>query len=606
MLTQVVVDSYQRIALAELDLSGSSVHVFAGGNEHGKSTLIEAIAFAIRGVSPRVAKKNQYNELVFDGKKNGSVLVAYDGFTVRRTIKDGKTNTIAPLDYPDLLVDIALGREQFGTADEKALRKMLMQIFNVDGNIEYVTHRLKAKGIDDVIIKQCLPLLHAGGFGTAHQAAKDKQTEERGRWKEVTGETYGAVKAETWRPAELDSLPVIQQADIDVLKQQIVTLKQERDAAQQQLSALESSSKKAEALNITESLEELETLLVSLVENQKLYMGELSAQRSAMEKEVEACNQDIEAIKRQIEMAKMAIATLECPGCAKPLVLHTEGKDVRLVAASAPRREGPSLESLKEQLDSCIQVKKDAVAARTRQIGETERRFNEVTKEVTRTNEKIAVVKAGAVTITPEQIETAQGNVELAESLYQSELSRLSGMERNAEQRSRLVQQEIRAKQIAMQMAQWNTVEIALSNNADSIPSELLQKTIGPLNQRIAEIVTAFGYQPIVVDSSMQIHRGDGKPYYMLSKSARWRADMVCQLAIASLSNFKIVAIDEFDVLEVQARPNFFNMLLWYAERHPDVTVIAAGTLKSAPSLPPGIKTWWVENGQITEASNAS
>jgi hypothetical protein len=97
----------------------------------------------------------------------------------------------------------------------------------------------------------------------------------------------------------------------------------------------------------------------------------------------------------------------------------------------------------------------------------------------------------------------------------------------------------------------------------------------------------------------MSVARGDGTPYNLLSESARWRADVTVQLALARLSALKLVIIDRFDVLEAAARPAFFDMLSAYAASNAQTSVIVMGTLKGKPADMPGIKFWWVEDGQI-------
>ncbi len=600
MLESIRIDSFQRIAEASLDLAGTKIHIFSGNNEAGKSSIVEAVAFAIRGISPRVKLKGSFDELIFNGKKSGSVMLKMDGFDVHRSIKGGKLTTTAPLDYPELLVDIQLGRERFGKSDEKALRKMLMNIFGVEGSNEYVTQRLKARGIDDVIIKSCLPLLSAGGFSSAFQAATEKCTEVRGAWTEITGEKYGVNKADDWKPAELLKYPETKAEDLQQAQTNANALKEKRDAAQRAIGVLETASKKAERLNITESLEDLEARLEQIKLNQQQHMDDSTAERKRLETEVESCNTEIDSLKAKIEAAKMAIATLECPACAKPLVLHTEGQNVRLVSVDTPRRDGPSLDSLRAELRDTEGVKTAAVEKRTVKINEFERKFNECIKEAAHINEKITLVKEGVTKITAEDVKQVQTTAEQAEADYQRSLSWFTKLNTDKEQRSRLVQKQLRAKQLHVELNQWDIVATALGNSTDSIPSELLQKTIGPINDTMIKICQHFACQPIVVDSGMHLSRGDGTPYYLLSESAQWRADVVVQLALAALSKLKIVAIDRFDVLQVASRPDFFEMLEWYASQY-DVTVLATGTLKSKPDFGDAIKSWWIEEGRVTE-----
>src|SRR5207237_10273682 len=68
-----------------------------------------------------------------------------------------------------------------------------------------VKARMLARGCQEVKVDAVLPLLRTGFPGVCEHA-KSKATEAKGAWRQLTGETYGAVKAQSWE-APVPDLP---------------------------------------------------------------------------------------------------------------------------------------------------------------------------------------------------------------------------------------------------------------------------------------------------------------------------------------------------------------------------------------------------------------
>src|SRR5690606_32930177 len=89
---QITIDSVLGIKALDTALH-TPVTVFAGDNAAGKSSIREAIKAAFLGMPERVLKKKDFDQLVHDGQKAGSVAITFDG---------GEATFIAPKGEQDL------------------------------------------------------------------------------------------------------------------------------------------------------------------------------------------------------------------------------------------------------------------------------------------------------------------------------------------------------------------------------------------------------------------------------------------------------------------------------------------------------------------------
>ena len=76
-LEHIFVENFQGLRSASLDLA-TPITLVAGFNGAGKSSLREAIGFALGG-SGRVQHKKDYGKLVTEGEKKAQIIVSHDG-----------------------------------------------------------------------------------------------------------------------------------------------------------------------------------------------------------------------------------------------------------------------------------------------------------------------------------------------------------------------------------------------------------------------------------------------------------------------------------------------------------------------------------------------
>jgi recombinational DNA repair ATPase RecF len=131
-LERLTIHNFLRLAELDVDLSTHPVHLFCGPNEAGKSTVAEAIRFAVLGDSPRVALKKNYERLVHSGAKKGSVSLMFGGAQVTRNVGTGQTESPIPLDEAaETSARIAFGAQDFVDLKPDERRSFLFKLTQI-------------------------------------------------------------------------------------------------------------------------------------------------------------------------------------------------------------------------------------------------------------------------------------------------------------------------------------------------------------------------------------------------------------------------------------------------------------------------------------------
>lgn len=184
------------LTIAEAELSFGQITIVAGPNWSGKTSIQQAIRLALTGEVARVDRKGDYRLLVRDGAKSAAVAAVLGERGVRAaTLKAAASGHQVPLDYsihPALLdmhrLTAMLPKERLATISE---------ILGVMPETEDVAARLLARNVTPEAVEAIKPII-AAGWDSAQRAAEDRAKEARAAWRQLTGETYGSQKAETW------------------------------------------------------------------------------------------------------------------------------------------------------------------------------------------------------------------------------------------------------------------------------------------------------------------------------------------------------------------------------------------------------------------------
>lgn len=475
-LINLEIHNFLRLGNLSVDLSGSSVHIFAGPNEAGKSSLYESIRFALLGETPRIEKKGDYHRMVRDGTKGGSVGLSWeivgDGGVehdnLTRDIESGKAMDREVEPEFDSLLPYVMDATRFAWSDAKIQRDVLFKLLDVHIDVKTVVKRLQSKPYDlKKNMTDAVGSLLLSGFDAAHKEATRKATECRGVWKGITGETYGTKKADGW---------AAQKRDVDV------------------------------------------------------------DEFDAMEKRLAACRLQLKAKTEEYGAMKAhphAQGLVQpCPGCGVKLT-GTVGAGLKLYDEETPATPSDVLRGTKRQIDG-IQSVIDELEPKVRSIEDD-----------------------------------AKWNLQLSDI-------------------------EKKADQAHFEVLNWITVASALA--PDGIPAEMIADKILPINERLKYTSQITGWPLVTIQSDMHI-MVDGRIFQLQSESSQWRAQAAIAEAISNLSGVGLLVLDRIDVLDLRNRSLLVKWLNTICNDHE--TIIAFGTLKQLPKLPPSMQAHWIEAGAI-------
>lgn len=229
-LQRILADNFLRLNLFDVELDDrETVHLFCGDNEAGKSSVQEAIRFALLGETARVTRKSDYKLMIRDGAKEGSVTICIDDQLVQRDVKSGKeADSQDRLYKPPEYIEYVLDAQRFAHLNQDKRRGFLIGLTDTAVKPEDIKKRMLAKGIAEACVDMIMPMLRSG-FTATHKEAQNRASEARSRWCGLTGRNrYGSQIAAEWQaspPEESD--PDALRGIRDAREQGIAELEQE-------------------------------------------------------------------------------------------------------------------------------------------------------------------------------------------------------------------------------------------------------------------------------------------------------------------------------------------------------------------------------------------
>lgn len=576
-IEKIMADNFLRLNLFEANLSDATLHLFAGNNSAGKSSVQEAVRFGLTGETVRVSKKGDYKLMIRDGAKAGSVSIDVDGFRFSRNIKDAKP--IDGEDFPRLpeYLPYLLDAQRFSHTNNAMRRTFLLELTGTSAEPDDIARRMKAKGVHENCIEKVKPLLRAG-IDAGHKEAVDRATEARAQWCGLTGQSrYGSQIAADWkahRPRDFDANELLDgeqgMADlqdaidgINIRKGGLVSKKAD---------AIETMEAQGKAVKFDEKGRE------KLLKEQK----KLRAQLEKMENENKLDNESLANARERVP-----VPCCEC-GALLRVSFHGAQVDVTPFVGMA------------DDDQSKLQAR---IINRGCDISDLKKKLTRLAADIVVMNRAEAISLGGSEKVTQESIDEMQEKID-AFNLKISELterrtaldSTLINLRSAAEKLGNATQTEERAQSLHRAVQAWSKCVESLA--PDGIPAEILSDTLKPVNDRLRNTANLTGWPQTTISPTMDIE-ADGRPYQLLGESARWRADAAIADAISHLSEIGILILDRIDVLDIPSRGSLIKWMESILDEYD--TILLFGTLKTLPSLPEGMKALWIENGEIKE-----
>lgn len=535
--------------------------VIAGHNEAGKSSLLEAVRIAMTGDSTRIKLKKDWNEMVRDGAKGGSIAIdAGEAGSATINLKTWKRECNIDAQNENVL-KILLDPAQFAAMSPAERRGFLFHISGATFSGKAVGEKMIARHAPAAMVEEILPMLRSG-FPAAHDTAKDKAKEAKGAWKGVTGEVYGSAKAVAWAAEK----PECDEATHNKLAVKVKNVSTEIEALSAEIGTYKARQKAFDKLEGLGSLQ----AIVGKEEDFNTLMSEIVDQIRTLEENAP-------------EKAVDGSAALACPHC---------GGLCSTVSGTLLGYQEPSKQS---------KNKWTAHTAKLNQLQSDVRELDGKLAEVYQARDRIDAIKKATVGFgAPKDSSELEARLEELRD-ERTELTQQRDHEAELVRRAARADDDTeKAAKYHEEVAQWESLAQMLAPTG--IPGEILVGAIKPFNKQLMAVSEVTTWSEVTLDNDMEIRVG-GRLYALASESAKWRADAALAYAVASITGVKFFALDRVDVLDVQHRA---TCMMWI---HNLVTggaidgALLIGTFKEAPRLPTAtFDTFWLEEGEIYSA----
>lgn len=560
------------LGLARADLLFTTpIMVVSGPNEAGKSSIADAISMAILGKPRRVDTKKDLGQLLHDGAAKGRVTITDGAGEPLGDFKLPKgdhlvSNEIKGAQYLPYVLEPAL----FAQTSPADRRKMLFSLTGCKVSADNTEAMLIKRGASAEMAAAIKPSL-AGGFVAAQKDAAERATQAKGAFRAVTGMNWGANQAEGWKQ-EIPNGPAADPAAIKTAEEKLAKTLSDIDNGNRHIGNLE--QRRADAGAITIKRKELEDLASTL--------KRATAKRDATEADLNKWLPVVERLTAELKTAKTGSVPVACPCCQADLVISGTVLTKFEGAKADPAKASEIAQELRKAEDA-VTLYKNTLANDLRAIAAAENAHNE-----------LGILQSEVEPVTDEQIESAnEALTKLRQNVaaYRAQIEALT-------ERQKLIEGAALAEQQAAKhhedVKAWLLIAEALSPNG--IPAEILSSALAPVNDALAILSRLSRWKSVVIREDMEIVYGD-RLYGLCSESAKWRADCLLALAIAQISELRLIVVDRFDVLDSRSRPQMLDMFKELARLGAMEVIIACGTMKEMPkaaTLGPEVTGVWI------------
>ena len=529
------------LGLPALSIDFDAMTVIAGKNGMGKSSLLEAIRFAlIDQTSREVVRKADLVKLLSKGAKDGAVTISVDGREITRNIKTGNIGKVSVPALPDLAPWV-LNHGLFMKKPEGDRRKAISELLQVRASPDAIAERLKSQGLSDAIAQDLKPHI-LKGFEPAAKQATERAAEARGAWKALTGETYGDLKAADWAPELSDETPSLE--ELVKCETSLATVLGEIQGIDQAIGGASRAMTESDRARQTELANKL---------------PDLQAKQKRGEDKILGLKESITQLAAHA--AGNQGSTTPCPHCKMAIVIDRGNLKV----------------PVEVDLVAMEQASRDLATAKVA-LTEAEGHMTKLHENITAAKlSKGMLANAGElVDVDALKEERAKKvvrevNLRTMVSTYKTQradAAKLDGLAERASKEHKLVQDYKKAAELL---------------GPNGIPAMLIAQTLGPINALLKEASDGAAWPTITLDAEMVLNLGD-IAYAQCSESEQWRLDVAMNYALGKLTNLQLLLVDRLDVLDNDSRGPALKWLFGLSKNGWQVIVCA--TLKQPPTLP--------------------
>jgi len=561
------------LGLSRADINLAGVNIIAGNNATGKSTLADCISMAFLGTPSRVSLKKDLEQLLHDDAAKGRITVNYDEAEGTAEFRLPKGEHHADQFEGMQYLPYVLKASKFSslTADER--RTLLFQLSGCKASSKIIIQKLVDRGIDESLATD-FAINWKTGFPAAAKEAYARATAKKGAWQQITGQKWGSVVAEDWEAAKPEGKPATE-AELQKLMDAHAAMQAEVEKGQAYVGGLE-AKREASASFLKRSND----------------AAELADQLPRREAKLKATEKDLAQREAELPVLVEELSTLQAGSV--PVACPCCGEQLRINGNTIEKFEGLKADT-KAITDLALRVRnmKDAIDLLKR----------------TKTNDMASVAEAKAAaeqykSIIAEKVEVVdEAKIENGKTKLEECKTKAADLraEFNTKQQARIDFASVgettkKAAAAHAEVKTWLAVGDALS--PDGIPGDLLADAMAPFNQSLSVLARLCSWKVPSVQADMAVTYGN-RLYGLCSASEQWRTDTLIALAIAQISQLRLVVLDGFDILHAAARQELLGMCMQLEELGAMDTQILCGTMKELPAglSKRGIVGVWINNG---------
>lgn len=495
--------------------------------------------------------------------------VSLDGDVHSIGLPAAKNHKPVQNDYLSYVLDPA----KFAGLSNDERRAMLFGLMGVTTKIDDIRDRLTKRGHSESRIKEIMPYVRAG-FDEAMGEAKSRATEQKGAWKSITGgETYGAVKAAEWKAK---APPAVEPGGLDEARADLVRIDAEIETETARLGEQRAIRRQAEEnVRRIDELEERAGKRARIADKLERDRAELKT----LESNVEALRE-----KAGVKPAQNTVPH-PCPHCGG-LLLIQQGRVEEWHDETLPHYDAEAASALPEH-ERALKTMQNAVANGERDLAAADAAAAELADLKSR-DQNIELLDLEAMQARIDVLKHSRGNQSAAIRLIEDAARAAAQADENT----------AKAAAAHALVQEWEAVAESLS--PAGIRADLLAEAVAPFNSLLARNAEAAGWMIPRVADDMSVETAFGRPYALLSESEKWRMNAIIAAAIAERSGLRMLMLDRFDVLDLQARAGLVGWINGEIGAGRLDSAIIAGTLKTLPSgLPSSFSAFWIENGTV-------
>lgn len=549
------------------------VLLICGKNHSGKSSIAQAVRMALTGEPSRVVLKKEYKLLVSDDAEVGYAVVEHDGGQSAITIPNGAHEQTGSR-RPSELLPFVLDAQRFAKLDANERRQLLFALTGISITGDEVIRRMYERGCSADKVDIIAPHLRAGS-DAAHKEAQAKARDAKAAWRAITGETYGGVKAASWRA----NAPAPAGAKLPETRDALSRLDAQIEANAGKLGDMTGRAKR---------VADQSGRLAELREKAGKY-ARIADKIARDEAELKQWEEKFAEASRCAGPRLPDEPTYDCPSCGTAL-RHSHANGALVEFTPPPPVDHEAAGKLREYKQAADLMRR-SVENGKRDLGAADAAAK-----------VLAEIEDAGLAECPntgemDTLKAATDDLKQQRAELQKAIRQLEDAERAAHQAGKRTAD---AAKHHGDVQQWETIAAALA--PDGIPGQMLGEALGPVNGRLVDSAFSTGWMNVAITSDMDI-TADGRAYALLSESERWRVDAMIAETIAHLSGEKLLVLDRVDVLDIGGREDLLFWLDDLASSGQIETALLFAALKALPAkLPDGIEAVWIENGRATTA----